>query len=62
MPRYRIRYWEEVGGWIYFEADTKADAEQIYDGLQSREICDDEQMFSKSEKYRQTVFEEMEEI
>lgn len=61
MPRYRIRYYEEVGGWIYFQADTKEDAEQIFDGLQCGEIWDDEPMFEKSIKHSQLTFEELEE-
>jgi hypothetical protein len=61
MPRYRIRFYEEVGGWIYFQADTKEDAEQIFDGLQSGEIWDDEPMFEKSTKHSQTTLEELEE-
>jgi hypothetical protein len=42
MPQYRISYWEEQGGFIYFNADNKEQAMELYNQLQEGAIENDD--------------------
>lgn len=62
MPKYRIRYYEEVGGWLYFEAATDEEAKAIHEDIEAGNLFDDDAMFEKSTKFGQTTYEELEQV
>ena len=63
MPQYRISYWEERGGFIYFDADNKEQAVELYNQLQDGAIDEDDlpNMVNKW-KNGQMEYEEPEEV
>ena len=63
MTRYRITYYEEDSGFIYFDAPNLSDAEGLLEQLQNGEIDDTDlpEMVKKS-RNGQLEYEELEEV
>jgi uncharacterized protein with ACT and thioredoxin-like domain len=42
MSTYRISFWEEQGGFIYFEAENLEQAKELFEQLENGEIFDED--------------------
>ena len=42
MKKYRIGFWEEQGGFIYFEAENLKEAEELFQQVQDGDISDED--------------------
>ena len=64
MAQFRIKFYEEAGGYLYFEAMDADEAQEIFDGLESGEIFDDEEeyKFDKNTKHGQTEYSDLEQV
>ena len=61
--QFRISYYEEEGGFIYFDAKDQAEAEELFNQLNSGEIYEDElPNFTKKSKNGQNEFLHLEEV
>jgi uncharacterized membrane protein len=63
MPQYRFGYWEEQGGFIYFEAKDIDEARRLYEQMENGEILEDDLPdYYKNYKNGQTEYEKLEEV
>jgi hypothetical protein len=64
MPKYRIRFSEEYSGYLYFEAENSKIAQDIFDGLVSGDIFDDELSynFDKNSKNGHSEYSDIEQV
>lgn len=42
MKTYRISFWEEQGGFTYFDAESLAEAEELFQQVQDGELSDED--------------------
>lgn len=63
MATYRLRFWTENSGFIYFEAADQTEAEEIRDALESGEMFEDElENLDRSTRHDQTEYTELMEV
>jgi hypothetical protein len=63
MSTYRIDYYEEESGFIYFEAENLKQAQELFEQVQNGEIFDEDlPNFFKKSRNGQNEFHSLEEV
>jgi hypothetical protein len=63
MPKFRVRFYEEASGYVYFDAEDAQQAQELVDSLEAGDLFEEELPNTyRSTKNGQNEYSDLEEV